>query len=424
MKRLIGCTVVLCLLALTVGCGGATGTGTLAYVSNSNGSGFTVFTVNTNGTLTTSSISPLNTSTPTGDGPKVIQFSANGKWAYFLDAAGGNIYGYVRAGNGTFSEPINNSPFSLGTLGATSLVISPNSGFVYVAEPGAGNGSLATFTIDPATGELAGGTPVPYGATGILQLVITPSGSALYGLLPAPASQVLGWSLSSGVATPVGSTPAGVTPIYMVLAANGSYMYVLDNTATSTYTSVAAGVTGQSPNIYGYFVGTGSNVGTLQGMPSTGGNPVLNIFNENADLATGSFPGNPIGGATSYDSRFLFVVNRQSSNISVFKIAAATTSNLGGGLTEIPGKVTVVDGTPVSTASPFPCGAAGSCSAPSFLAVAKANNALYVLNAPTIGNLGAGSIFQFAIDENTGQLRALEPPSVTTGNGPTWITIR
>ena len=53
MKRLIGYTAALCLLAFTVGCGGVTSTGTLAYISNSTGTGFTVYTVNTDGTLTT-----------------------------------------------------------------------------------------------------------------------------------------------------------------------------------------------------------------------------------------------------------------------------------------------------------------------------------------------------------------------------------
>ena len=88
MKHLIGYTAALCLLAFTVGCGGVTSTGTLAYISNSNGSGFTVYTVNTDGTLTTSSISPQSTPTPGGSGPKVLQFSPNGKWAYYLDNAG------------------------------------------------------------------------------------------------------------------------------------------------------------------------------------------------------------------------------------------------------------------------------------------------------------------------------------------------
>src|ERR1019366_9324085 len=99
--------------------------------------------------------------------------------------------------------------------------------------------------------------------------------------------------------------------------------------------------------------------------------------NENADRIFGVFPMNPISGATSYDSRFLFVLNQGTSNISAFKITAAVTNiNLGGGLTQI--GVSVTNG--VSTASPFPCGAAGGCAAPLFLAVAKANNALYVLN--------------------------------------------
>src|SRR5476649_1438023 len=102
MKRLIGYTAAICLLALMVGCGGVTSTGTLAYISNSQGTGFTVFTVNTDGTLTKSSISPQNTPAA----PKVLQFAPNGKWAYFLDQGGANIFAFVRAGNGQLTTQI------------------------------------------------------------------------------------------------------------------------------------------------------------------------------------------------------------------------------------------------------------------------------------------------------------------------------
>ena len=149
MKRLIGCVAVLCLLALTVGCGGVTSNGTLAYISNSNGTGFTVFQVNNNGTLTTSTISPIPSSTPSGDGPKVIQFSANGKWAYFLDAAGNYIYAYTRSGNGTL--PIFIGQYAVN--GASSLVIAPNSTYLYVSLPNVAvpNGKTAELAIFPST---------------------------------------------------------------------------------------------------------------------------------------------------------------------------------------------------------------------------------------------------------------------------------
>ncbi len=84
MKRLIGYTAALCLLAITVGCGGVTKHRYARLLSNSTGTGFTVFSVNTDGTLTTAYISPL----PTPQPPKLVAFSPNGKWVYFLDDAG------------------------------------------------------------------------------------------------------------------------------------------------------------------------------------------------------------------------------------------------------------------------------------------------------------------------------------------------
>ena len=193
MKRLIGYTAALCLLAVMVGCGGTTSTGTLAYISNSTGTSFTVYNVNTDGTLTLSDISPQNTPAA----PKVVQISANGTWAYFLDAAGDTIYAYRRAGNGSFPTLIDSYPVG---PGASSLVISPNSAFLYVALPNTLSGALAIYSIDPATGilsQVGSNLQVGYPMT---QLVMASGGSTLFGLSPTKQA-ALAWTLntSSGV---------------------------------------------------------------------------------------------------------------------------------------------------------------------------------------------------------------------------------
>ncbi len=421
MKRLIGYTAALCLLAITVGCGGVTSTGTLAYISNSTGTGFTVYNVNNGRNPDHVLISPL----PTPAAPKVIQFSANGNWAYFLDAAGTNIYGYTRAGNGSFAGPITNSPFPVGP-GASSLVLAPNSASLYVALPNTLGGALAIFSIDAGTGILTQvGSNLQLGSP-MTQLVMAPNGSALYGLSPGVSvtsgkQEVLTFTLtsSSGIAQLANTYSVGVDPVYMVLSANGYFMYVLDHTATTNIANVAncSGLTntnctptGPSPNFYG-FTAAGTTLTPLAGANggTAGGN---NVFNENADLATGQFPSNPIAGATSNDSRFLFIANQGSHNVSTFRLLTT------GEPTEVLGSLATVNGIVTSTASPLlrPC-----CTTPSFVAVATANNGLYVLDTP------AGKVFQFAINQSTGQIRALMSASVGAENAtsnPTWITIR
>ncbi|MGA3126932.1 MAG: beta-propeller fold lactonase family protein [Candidatus Korobacteraceae bacterium] len=445
MKRLIGYTAALCLLAFTVGCGGVTSTGTLAYISNSTGTGFTVYTVNTDGTLTTSSISPQSAPTPAGDGPKVMQIAANGKWAYYLDNAGNTIYGYYRDGNGTLTAQIGTWSVSGGTsgYGASALVIHPNNMFLYASLPNYLGGAIAIYSIDQSTGiltQVGSNIQLDYP---ISQLVMTTSGGAIFGLSPASnfktsggqtitgKQAVLFWTVnsSSGLLTGPIATPVGVSPNYMVLSANGSYMYVLDNTATTlinattivngqsvscaTLSSTSAAYTGcYSPNIYGYNVSTSSTtpLSPMAGTSVGGGN----VFNENADLITGIFPSNPVAGVTTNDTHFLFVANQGSHNVSVFKLNATS-----GQPTEVLGSLSTVNGISVSSASPFDCGS--GCSTPSFAAVAKANNALYLLD------INAGRIFQFAVNENTGQIRALSPASVgaeTATSHPAWITIR
>jgi 6-phosphogluconolactonase (cycloisomerase 2 family) len=405
MKRLIGYTVALCLLAITAGCGGVSSTGTLAYISNSTGTGFTLYTVNTDGTLTTSSISPQDTPAA----PKVLQFANNGKWAYFLDNGGLNIYAYVRAGNGTLTTLINTYPVS---GAASSLVVAPNSQFLYVALPG--TQELAVYSIDTSTGILAQqGSAVQVGYA-IDQLVMAPGGNVLFGLSRTQAA-IVSWTLnsSSGVVTQSATLPVGISPSFMVLSANGSYMYVPDSVGTTPiyvngkpYCPIVNGAAScqSSPNIYGYNVSSNGVLLAMAGSP----------FDENADAITGIYPTQPTGGATDSDTRFLFIANQGSHNVSVFKIA--TTS---GEPSEVLGSTTTVNGIQVSTASPYDCGT--TCSTPSFAAVAKANNALYLLDTPD------GKIFQLAIDQNTGQLRSLNPAFVSAENAtsnPTWITIR
>lgn len=408
MKRVIGCTVALCLLAMAVGCGGAASTGTLAYISNSAGTGFTVYNVNNDGTLTKADISPQSTSEP----PRVLQFSPDGKWAYFLDATGSNVWEYTRAGNGTLATLIGFYPVT----GASSLAIAPNSQFVYVALPTVVNGSqtgeLLALSINPATGSLTGQS-ITYGYQ-FTELLISPSGNTLYGLSQSQ-QQVVAFALNSGTPTFQTSTPVGSSPPPngMILSANGSYMYVLDTLLTGTNQGQAG-----SPSIFAFNV-SGSTL-TSMGPP----------FHENMDI-NGIFPAMPVAGATSHDSRFLFIANQSTHNISVFKITPTPGSpGVAGEPVEILGSTTTVNGISTSTASPFDCGTAtDGCTTPSFVAVAKANNALYVIDSgqPTATVQIPSKIFQYAINQNTGQIRAFSPASVSpesATSNPTWITIQ
>jgi 6-phosphogluconolactonase (cycloisomerase 2 family) len=393
MKRLIGYTAALCLLVLMVGCGGVTSTGTLAYISNSSGTGFTVFTVNTDATLTRSSISPQNAPAS----PKVMQFAANGKWAYFLDNPGANLYAYLRAGSGELTTQIGIFPLS---GEASSLVISPNNTFLYVGLPSTQR--LAVYSLDSATGiPTQVGSSFQVGYT-ITQLVMAPGGTVLYALSPTQQA-VLSFTLtpSSGVPVLVGNQTVGVLPVHMVLSANGSYIYILDSLATTTFPAAGGVPAFTTPNIYGFNTSGAGLLTQMNGSP----------FNENPDPVTGKYPTVPLAGATSNDTRYLFVANQGTANISTFKINSTS-----GELTEILNSTTIVNGVPVTTGSPFDCST--GCTTPSFVAVSNANNGLYLLDT------SANKIFQFKINQNNGTLRAQNPAFVSAEGAPSWMTIR
>jgi 6-phosphogluconolactonase (cycloisomerase 2 family) len=246
------------------------------------------------------------------------------------------------------------------------------------------------------------------------QLVLAPGGATLYGLAPAQ-QQVVAFSLNATAGT-IASTltySVGSDPSYMILSTNGSYMYVLDHTDVGVNDD---GIPG-SPRIIAFNV-SGNVLTHMAGWP----------FFENADAITGQIPSNPVAGATSNDSRFLFIANQGTHNISVFRIIPSSgTAGTAGEPTEVLGSTTTVNGISTSTASPFDCGS--GCTTPSFVTVANANNALYLIDSgqPTATPAIPSKIFQYAINQNTGQLRALNPafvsPESATSN-PTWITIR
>jgi 6-phosphogluconolactonase (cycloisomerase 2 family) len=289
--------------------------------------------------------------------------------------------------------------------GASSLVIASNSNFLYVALPNSQGGQLAVFSVDPSTGILSQVGSSSNLGYAITQLAMAPGGASLYGLAPTQ-QQVVTFSLnaSSGIATfqstySVGSHPSNNG---MILSANGSYMYVLDLQDVGPNNN---GVQG-SPSIYAFNV-SGATLTTMSGEP----------FHENADAITGAVPKQPVAGATSNDSRFLFIANQGTHNISVFKIIPSSgTQGTAGEPTEVLGNTTTVNGISVSTASPYDCGT--GCTTPAFVSVSNANNAVYVIDTP------ANKIFQFAINQNNGQLRALKPAfAAPDGPNPSWITI-
>jgi hypothetical protein len=431
MKRLIGFAALLCLLASMVGCGGVSSTGTLAYISNSTGTGFTVYTVNTDGTLTRASISPQ--SVPAA-GVKQLLFTANGKWAYFLDEGGQNIWGYERNGDGSLGNQIGSYPVD----GASAIALSPNSNFLYVALPnvpyGTQKGELQVYSIDSSAGILYYQAGSLVQTVPIEQLIMASGGTVLYGLSKEKQA-VVSFTITptNGNAVQSATASVGPYPTWMILSTNGSYMYVLDQFATAPLPTPATIANGTvlpstcpsggfdangnpiyppagycSPNIYGF---TTSSNGTLTSMA---GSP----FHENYDLLSNNFPSGPLGGATSPDSRYLYVINQNSHNISVFKIGTGTVGSTAGEPVEILGSVTTVNGVQTSTASPFDCGVSSGCVAPSFAAVSGGDNGLYAVDTT------ANKIFQFRVDLNTGKLRPQSPAYVAGEGAPVWITIR
>lgn len=400
MKRFIGYIAAIGLLAIVVGCGGSDA-GTLAYIANSKGTDFTVYKVNGNGILSTSSISPQTMPAA----PQMVVFTPNRKWAYILNADGDTVYGYKRSGNGELTTAIGTYPLS--GSGSTAMAVSTNSLYLYVAEPSVH--LLRAYQIDTSTGQLTkvalstGSTTTDLDTTlAVSQLIASPNGTILYGLAKKTSSAsaaIYGWTMnaSTGTLTGKSSTASVADPTCMALTATGTFMYIPDGTTSTT-----------GANIYIATTSTAAPYLSVQATPKT----ETYFYND-----TTKYPSNPVWATTTSDSLHLYVINQGSgssdASISAFTIKSTTD----GSLEEVIGTTTTTNGVTTSTASPYYCSTTDGCSSPVYAVTGNSNNSLYVLDQ------SSNKVFEYAINVSTGQIRSLSPAYVSTGSTPTWITI-
>jgi 6-phosphogluconolactonase len=227
------------LLLEKVPCGGADPVavaqhGDLVYVVNAGGTSNVVgFWLNRDGTLKPipDSLAYLSTG---NSGPGSLSFSPDGEFLLVTEKATNNIDAFHVQINGTLA-PIVVNP-SAGP-GAFAVLFAPN-GAALVAETGPSGGTdasaISSYTV-LANGKLTPvSTSVPTLGAATCWLAITPDGKFVYTANSA-TSTVSGFAIGvTGALTPVGGTivgtePTGSTDLDMAITADGKFLYTLDS---------------------------------------------------------------------------------------------------------------------------------------------------------------------------------------------------
>jgi 6-phosphogluconolactonase len=366
--RFFACLLSISLCAL-LGCTGTktstvtvSGTGVL-YIAAQGDSSLTAYTVAlTNGALTT-----LGTVQGTGTSPFAIALSPSRDALFVDNTASETISSYTINSDGSATAA--SGTVKTGTM-PMGMAIDPAGKFLFVANQGSSN--VSVFSISTASLKEVAGSPfttIPLGstvATGPTSVVVSATGNFLY-VSNTFTGTVSAFSIAStGALTVLGASPytVGLAPTGMTLPPNGGFLYVANSgsnniSAFSICDKVVASCSdvnhpdgtlkavvgspfsdGGSPvaiavdPAFGflYVLDRGSN--QISSFAYGTGSGVLTLLSTTPTVSTGQAPasfvivsgatGSNIGNTLTNPADFVYVVNNESSTLSVFTLNTTT----------------------------------------------------------------------------------------------------
>jgi 6-phosphogluconolactonase (cycloisomerase 2 family) len=288
--------------------------------------------------------------------PQSIAVDPAGKFAYVASSgcsggAGGYVSMYtinpITGALASIGPPVNS-----GDEAADFVTVDPFGKFAYVVTPGDifdyGNdadGSVSTYTINPATGALMS-TGAIYG-TGrgfccFNSVAVDPSGKFAYVVNEnaGPAGNVSMYTINAttGALTSTGTTAAGTDPVSVAVDSAGKFAYVVNenagsvgsvsmytiNAATGALTSTGTIAAGTDPvsmavdraGKFAYVTNSSSNDVSMYTIDGTTG----------ALTSIGAIPAgtDPVSVAVDPSSKFAYVTNFSSNDVSMYTINGTT----------------------------------------------------------------------------------------------------
>jgi 6-phosphogluconolactonase (cycloisomerase 2 family) len=177
---------------------------------------------------------------PAGAGASAIPaFSPDGKFLYVMDTSANAVSGYVIGSDGSLTPM--SSTFPTGA-GPTWISFTPDGKFAYVSNTNASNAgtnSISAYSVNDTTGAL---TPLPTPTFPADEhpedLTIDATGTHLYAPMGngSSAGEVEAYTINAdGTLTVVGTTPAGVIPVFLDIEPTGHFAYVASKAGAEVY---------------------------------------------------------------------------------------------------------------------------------------------------------------------------------------------
>ena len=205
------------------------------FVSNSGSLGgiesITAFSVNLDGSLVPSPVLPV------GDRPEGQAVTPDARFLYVATSVTAGVRGYAIGAGGALTE-VPGSPFASGGTNTTGVAVTPAGNRLLATNRGPGDGSVAAYDINQATGALTPVAGSPFAVAGIEDpngIAIAPGGGRAFvtgdaaGGTFAPRVAVLDINQATGVLSQVAGSPfasGGSAEFATVVSPDGARLFV------------------------------------------------------------------------------------------------------------------------------------------------------------------------------------------------------
>jgi 6-phosphogluconolactonase len=357
-----------------------TGTGAL-FVGTQGDSSITTYSID----LTTGLLTLNGAEVPAGTKPAAMLLAPSGTALFVANSSSNNITAYTVNTDGTLTAA--GTPQAAG-LTPLSMAMDSGGHFLFVANQGLqtdpASGTISVFGVNGTTlAEVPGSpfvtaAPGAPGGTGPSSVAVTPDGKFLY-VANQFDSTVTKFSVdANGFLTQGPVSPTGTTPSVMAITADGGFLYVGNASTISAFAICNQVLTNcvdpTSPD---------GSLTVVEGSPFPSGVE-------------------PVAIVAAPSGKFLFAVNRQSNQISQYKIATGT-------------GVLSANSQPSISTGATPVGATIRQGTTTIEATGGITVYLYV------PNLGASSISVYSFDSTVGTLGLVGGPITVAGGQPSAV---
>jgi 6-phosphogluconolactonase len=358
----------------------SSGTGAL-FVATQGDSTVSAFSID----LSTGLLTANGAGVATGGTPSAMLLAPSGTTLFIANSGTNNISAYTVSSSGTLTAAGGSQATGMTPV---SMAMDSAGHFLFVANQGLQidptSGTISVFSVNGAALTEVPGSPFRValpgapGGTGPSGVAVTPDGKFVY-VSNQFDSTVTKFSVdANGVLTQSAVVAVGTTPATAAITADGGFLYVANASTISAFAICNQVLTScNDPN------SPDGSLTAVAGSPfSAGIEPVAII--------------------AAPSGKFLFVVNRQSNQISEYKIATGT------------GVLTPNTQTQIATGA-TPVGATIRVGTTAITATGGVTDYLYV------PNLGASSVSVYSFDSTVGNLGLVGGPVAITGGQPSAV---